>query len=60
MEDGEVRAAIVRLWAAEADCVDAKNIPEVHSISTWISVKWSKWDWSCRRLTPPSSQAPRL
>lgn len=60
LEDEEVRAAIVRLWAAEADCVDAKNNPEVHSISTWIPVKWSKWDWSCRRLTSPSSQAPRL
>lgn len=30
LEDEEVRAAIVRLWAAEADCVDAKNNPEVH------------------------------
>lgn len=51
---------MVRLWAAGAECVDAKTIPEAHSISTYIPVLESKWDWSCGRLTRllPSSQLP--
>lgn len=35
----KVHATMVTLWAAGAEYVDAKNIPEAHSVSTYIPLR---------------------